>query len=65
MTSSRRRKENEEESSSVVVLAIFNGVGESSCVLEKIGVGVFESCLQRPKDMILKGLSADALVMVS
>ena len=40
----------------MVVVAVFNGQGESSCVLEKMEVGVFESCLQRPKDVIFASL---------
>ena len=38
------------------MVAISRGKDESSCVLEKIQLVVFKSCLQRSKDMIFKGL---------
>ena len=38
------------------MVPVSRGEDESSCVLEEIKVGVFESCLQRPKDVIFEGL---------
>ena len=36
----------------VVMVAVSNGEDESFCVLEKMGLVVFRSYLQRPKDVI-------------
>ena len=41
------------------------GKDESFCVLEKMEVVVFKSCLQRSKSVIFEGLSDEDLVMVS
>ena len=40
-----------------------NREGESSSVLEGMEVIVFDSCLQRPKDVIFKGLSEEGLII--
>ena len=56
LSSSWRRKEDEDDSSKVVVVAISSGDDESSCVLEEMKVWVFESYLQRPKDVTFEGL---------
>ena len=37
------------------MVAIFNGEGESSCILEKIELVVFKSSLQRSKSVIFEG----------
>ena len=38
------------------MVAVSRGKEESYCVLEEMEVVVFESCLQRPKDVIFEGL---------
>ena len=38
----------------MVVVAVLNGEGESSCVLEEMELVVFRSCLQRPKSVIFE-----------
>ena len=47
------------------MVAVSSEGDESSCVLEKMELVVFKSCLQRPKDVIFEGLSDEGLVMVS
>ena len=49
----------------VVMVAVWSGVDESSCVLVRMKVVVFESCLQKSKDVIFEGISDEGLVMVS
>ena len=46
------------------MVAVLNGKDESSWVLEEMELVVFDSCLQRPKDVIFEGLSEQGLVMV-
>ena len=41
----------------VVMMEVLNGGGKSPCVLEEIRFIMFESCLQRPKDVIFERLS--------
>ena len=64
LVSSWKRKEEEEESALVIMVAVLNGEDESSWVLLRVKVIVFESCLQRPKDVIFEGVSDEGLVMV-
>ena len=48
----------------MVMVVVSRGEDESSYVLEEMEVVVFESCLQRPKDVIFEGVSDEGLVMM-
>ena len=46
------------------MMAVLNREDESSWVLEETELVVFDSCLQRPKDVIFEGLNEEGLVMM-
>ena len=56
--------ENEEDNGSSKWWQFWLEGGESSWILVRVKIVVFESCLQRLKDVIFEGLSEEGLVMV-
>ena len=48
----------------MVVVAVIREGDKNSCALKKMELIMFDSCLQRLKDVIFEGLSYEGLVMV-